>query len=317
MIQKHSIITVVFGLLFLSCSPDEHQNDSYLKADYRVDLGFFKDLTINTDGNAYTLAVIPALNGEELELKSITPQGNATSLYKHDAYFLSHPKITHDHLGKLYWTADNLDGAIYSFYSNYVPFTAYTLQGAEQMNVRMNELSHLNQGNFAIYDSNLRKFKLYAQNLNTDFIIAGSDTYAVTDGMGPQASFMSISRINTQNNAIYALDTQRYIRKIDCNTSDYQVSTIYDLYQDVVIDFAIAANGDLYALVQNKGLYKLSGGTSHVYKSGIEKIKTTNNDELTTIDWSALNKIYISGDDLYLVSGSGTLTKISNFTEKL
>lgn len=317
MIKTHPIFFTLLCLLLVSCSTEHPKNESYLQVDYRVDLGYFKDLTVNTDHHVYALSLISGASGDQLELQKISPDGNPTSLYRYDAYFLNHPKMTNDASGKIYWTADNLNGTIYSFMSNYQPFTVYTMQGAEQMNLRMNELKTLNNNTLVVYDSQFRKFKLYSQTLNTDFAIAGSDTYAVIDGMGSQASFVFVSRINTLNNVIYALDAQRYIRKIDCNTNDYQVSTLYDLYADVVLDFAIATNGDVYALIQNKGIYKLSNGNSSVFKSGTEKIKTAHKNGFTTIDWSDFTKIYISENDLYLVSGYGTLTKISNFTEKL
>lgn len=299
-----------------SCTNDTSDNEKYLTVDYKTDLGFFKDVTVNTDNNVYALSVIPETDEEKLVLQKITPDGKPTRLFQTSSYFNDFPKITNDLNGKLYWTA-SIQGRINSFTDDYQPSTIYTMQGAEQLNIRMDAICSLTDDSFIVYDGNARRFKRCSKTLNTDFPIAGSDTYAVVDGVGANAGFVQINAMKTLNNMVYVLDSGRYIRKIDCNSTNYTVTTTNDLYYEIIQDFAIATNEDTYAIVKNKGICKLENGTYTVLKSGTEKIRASNNKEISTIDWNAFSKIYIKDNDLYLISGYGTLTKISNFQEKL
>lgn len=311
-----SLCLLLLFAVMTSCSKDNTENEKYLTVDYKTDLGFFKDLTINTDNKVYALSTVSGTDEEQLELQKITADGKMSRLYNTPSYFNDAPKITHDDSGKLYWTA-LMKGAIYSFTNDYQPVPFYTMLGADQLQVRMDALCSLSEDTFAMYDGNLRKFKLYSKTQNSDFPIAGSETYAVVDGIGANAAFVWVQQMKALNNAIYALDSQRYIRKIDCSSPDYNVTTLYDSYYDIIVDFAIADNQSLYAIIKNKGICKLENGHYTVLKSGTEKIQTANNNAVSTIDWNAISKIYIKGSDLYLISGYGTLTKISNFAEKL
>ena len=311
------ICALVLVLLSFSCTKEDSKNEKSLTVDYKLDLGFFKDLTINTDGNAYILRTKSDGIEEKFQIQKITPAGKTTLLYNQSSYYYQDTNITNDLSGKIYWTSNNLLGNIYSFSNNQLAEISYTMQGTEQFNIRMDEFGNLNNDQFVVYDGGLRKFKLYSKSQNTDFVIAGSENYAVVDGIGANAGFLWIQRINTLDNNIYALDSQQYIRKIDCNTSAYNVSTVYNLNYETILDFAVDSNHDIYAILRFKGIYKLSGGSYSVFKNGTEKGKTLNGGKSFSIDWTQFNRIFIKDNDMYLVSGYGTLTKISNFKEKL
>ena len=312
-----SLCLLSLSLLFLSCSNNESNEENSLKVDYKIDLGFVKDLTINTDNNVYAISVVPSTNVENIELQKITSDGKITKLYNQDSYYYQNPKLANDSSGKLFWTTDNLSGTIYSFSNDYLPFGVYTFQGADQMNLRMNGICSLNDNTLVVYDDGEKKFKRYNPNSNTETAIAGSDNYAMIDGNGLNAGFLQLSNIKSYNNVIYAIDSNQYIRKIDCNSADFMVSTIYNLYYETIVDFAIDSNEDIYAIVQNKGIYKLSNGNYAVFKDGTENIKTINDAKSSTIDWTKFNRIFIKNNDMYLISSYGTLTKISDFKDKL
>lgn len=319
--MKKNKLTILFllSVLLFSCSKEASENRPTLTVDYVTDIGRFKDLTINTDNNVYAFSVNNNSGTENIELQQISPNGTNNKVFNSDAYSYNYPKITNDNFGKLYWTSGSLTAKINSFSDNFTPVTIYTMQGADQLNIGLYEFSNLTDDTYAIYDGNVRKFKLYSKNQNTDFVIAGSENYSILDGIGANAAFVWVSKIKTFNNAIYAVESNHYIRKIDCNTMDYTVSTIYNLYNEEILDFAIDANEDIYTIVQNKGIYKLTNGSYSIYKNGVETIKALNNNKSSTINWTKFTNIYIKNNDLYLVSGDyeKTLTKISNFKEKL
>jgi hypothetical protein len=293
-----------------------------LKVDYVTDVGYFRDLTINTDNAVYAFSVFNYSGAQKMELQRITPDGRSNKLVSVNPNH-GNPRITNDNDGKLYYIGGfgDLSGRIRSFSVDYTPSTIYTMQGADQLNVLMYEFRNLTDDTFAIYDDHLKKFKLYSKSQNTDFAIAGMDNgpWQMIDGIGANANFIYAKRMKTLNNVIYFIDSSRYIRKIDCSSEDYNVSTIYNLNYHDIEDFAVDANEDIYAIIRSKGIYKLTNGSYSVYKDGVENIKSLNNNESSTIDWKAFTNIYINNNDLYLVSGpfKNKLIKISNFKEKL
>jgi hypothetical protein len=317
------ILSILVSTIAFSCS-NSNEDEAVLKVDYQIAIGSFKDLTINTDNHVYALSVmsIPNSDTQKLELNKIGPDGTSTTLYDEDYSILNTPKITHDSFGKIYWT-DSQQGKIFSFTENQAPYPVYTIQGAtQQENSQLFEFSNLNDNTFAFYDAKLNNFKLFSQSQQTDFVAAGSGNYGVQDGNGLDASFIWITGMKTFNNAIYTINNYQYIRKIDCNSATYNVSTVCNFAnQGTILDLAVDADEVIYALVQGKGICKLTNGELTLYKGGIEDITSANAVTTSKIDWTNFREIFIKNNDLYLVGGTNyfdlTLTKISNFKEKL
>lgn len=316
-------LSILVSTIAFSCS-NSKEEEAVLKVDYQIAIGSFKDLTINTDGNVYALSVllVPNSDTQKLELNKIAPDGTSTTLYDEGCSSLDMPKITHDSFGKIYWT-DSQQGKIFSFTENQAPYLVYTIQGAvQQENAQLSEFSYLKDNTFAFYDAKLNNFKLFSQSQQTDYVVAGSGNYGVQDGNGLDASFVWITGMKTDNNAIYTINNYQYIRKIDCNSATYNVSTLCNFVnQGTILDLAIDADEVIYALVQGKGICKLINGELTLYKGGIEDITSANAVKTSKIDWTSFRKIFIKNNDLYLVGGTNyfdlTLTKISNFKEKL
>ncbi|GAB3715742.1 hypothetical protein [Flavobacterium koreense] len=312
-IKSLLLLAVIF--VISACSKDEFVDEGYLKVDYKIDLGFFSDLTINTDNNAYVLSTV----GGTPEMKSlikVNPSGTSTELYKRDADFFSWPKIANNSEGKIFMTNSDLQGKIYNFSDDFQQLSYHTMQGASQWNLRMDGFCSLPDDTFIILDNNSKLIKRYYPNLNTETVIAGSGSHQITDGTGLNSGFSWFSKAISFNNSVYIID-ENYIRKIDCSVPSYPVSSPYILYYKDILDIAVDSNQDIYAIVNKEGIYKLSNGTITLFKNGVENIRTLNNNTLSAIDWTKFNRIYIKNNDMYLVSGYGTLTKISNFKNKL
>lgn len=310
------ILSVIAIGIALSCSKsDDFVDEGYLKIDYKVDLGFFNDLVVNTDNNVYALTVV-AGETDNMTLQKITPFGMKSELSRWDAYHFMYPLLSTNSQGKIYMSNNNLEGKIYSFTSEYVRQTEYIFDGAEQYNIRIDGFCSLPDNSFVTFDNNSKKIKRYDPSLNSESIIAGSGNPQITDGIGTNAGFSWFGKSVAHNNNLYVINDD-HIRKIDCSTPNYSVSTPYIVYNEEISDIAVDSNEDIYALIRNKGIYKLSNGFVTVYKNGIENCRSINDNSLSTIDWKKFNQIEIKGTDLYLVDGNGSLIKISNFKTKL
>lgn len=309
-------LSVIVSGILLSCSKSEDFTDEgYLKIDYKTELGIFKDLTVTNDNNVYALSVVGS-NPEMMALQKVTSTGTKSELSQWDAYHFLAPLLSHNSVGKIYMSNNNLGGKIYSFSNSFALQTDYTFDGAWQYTIRMDGFCNLPDDTFVMFDNNSKKIKRYSPALNSEAIIAGSGNYGTTDGIGTNAEFSWFGHSVSHNFDVYVIDNDR-IRKIDCSSPDFTVTTPYTIYNETILDIAVDVNGDIFALVNNKGIYKLSNGSVTVYKNGVENCRTLNDNSLHSIDWKKFNRIYIKNNDLYLTMDYGTLLKISDFRNKL
>lgn len=311
---KTILLLSVFVLISSCSKEDEFVDEGYLKVDYKIDLGLFSDLTVNTDNNVYALSTLSG-TPEMKSLIKVNPSGNISELYKRDADFFSWPKIANNSVGKIFMTNSNLEGKIYNFSNDFQQLNHYTMLGAEQFNIRMDGFCSLPDDSFIILNNNSKLVKRYYPNLNIETVIAGS-VNQIIDGTGTSAGFSWCTKAVSSNNFVYIIN-EDHIRKIDCSDPNYPVSSPYILNNKDIIDIAVDSNQDIYAIVHREGIFKLSNGTVTLFKNSTENVRTSNNNTLSSIDWTKFNRIYIKNNDMYLVSSYGTLTKISNFKNKL
>ncbi len=310
------VLSVIAFSIALSCSKSEELIDEgYLKIDYKVDLGLFQDLVVNTDNNVYALTVIGG-ETDNMTLQKVTPFGMKSELSRWDAYHFMSPLLSANSQGKIYMSNNNLEGKIYSFSNDYVRQTEYIFEGGLQLSKRIDGFCSLPDNTLVVFDNTSKKITRYFPNLGTETTIAGSGNYQIVDGIGSAAGFSWFGKSVSHNNILYVIN-EDHIRKIDCSTPDYSVSTPYIVYNEEILDIAVDSNEDIYALIRNKGIYKLSNSIVTVYKNGIENCRSINNNLLSTIDWKKFNRIEIKGNDLYLVDYNGNLLKISSFKTKL
>ena len=335
--KMNKLKIVALAFLIASCSKNDPFVDqtNYLEVDYQVAVGIVTDLTVNTDNNAYLFSYDGSVFPYVTTLNKVTPQGQISTETTLATATYGSPSTTtfglaNSSQGVLYWTAlywtaldtNSNRNKVFNFSSNYATVSSYTMStgSAPTPNtIALNKICNYGDDTFIVYDKANRMLKRYIPSAPTDSFLAGSTANGFTDGTGASAGFGDVSKIVAKNRIIYLIDgNKKYIRKVVENNNNFTVTTLVSNYSDDIIDIGIDANNDLYALVDRKGIYKLSASnqlelfTNRDYPYKYGGIISGGNFQFT-----AVNRMFIKNNDMYLVAYDSRFYKISNFKSKL
>lgn len=328
--RKHLFFLLLTALCigFYSCS--DNGNDDYdplkdlVEIDYVADLGYFKDMTINTDGAVYALAYDQSATTSAYPVKKVLADGSISLLnISWGDHFGNTLRITNTNDGKLYWTSDMSPDRdkILTFSDNFSGIGTIKIKGTDgpfSPAPRLTAIAPYENNSLVVFDVSYRQLKRYYFSLNTDIVMAGSEKDEVKDGVGLKAGFSYVNRILPYGNILYVLDKSKNIRMVEMQESLPKVTTVLADSPVEIRDMAIDADGNFY-LATTQGLYTLKKGSKNIKlitEKGSVDIKTKDG-KPNTLHFSVIDNLYIKGNDLYFVTGHGTLNKISDFKNKL
>lgn len=323
-----SLFLTVLCVSLYSCSednPDQYDpTKDMVEIDYIVDLGYFKDLTINKkDGAVYALAYDQTATTINMSLKKISPNGSLTIVKGLDGGYLgNNMKITGTNNGKLYWTTDISyhSNEILSFSNDFSKIESISMRPASGPFAPTPQLTSIlayENNSLVVFDVAYRQLKRYYSDLSAELLMAGSEKNEIKDGIGLDAGFSFVNRILSHDGTLYVLDNFRNIRKVEKQESLPKVTTILSNYSEEIKDIAIDVDGNIYATTYN-GFYilKKDANNLELISDKLNINVKTKDKAITNLNFYGIDHLYIDNNDLYLVN-FGSLLKVSDFKTKL
>ncbi len=305
-------LTLIFTSL-LSCNSDEPESnvdDNSITADY-ISGEEVIDFYLSPNDEVYYICHYPAnVNAINLSIRKIDVSGNVI-VVQPDNNILggSYIAIAGSNSENIYFITYHLTGKnIYKYSTSTSTTSTYSLL------YDIFQIEYFRDETYILYDYS-NKLKIFDPALGSASIVAGSGTYSIVDGIGINASFSGISKICVKDEIIYVIDGGNNLRKIEKVGSDFIVSTLVSNYPYSFKDISVNDSGELFVLVNGKGIYKLNNSDNSLeeYLTGEFYLKKDNQNLLYSLN--SLYRFAIKNDNLYFLK-NGNVMKISNYKEK-
>lgn len=327
--MKQQILALSFVItLFYSCSSDSESAPEAIKGevkvDYRVDTGVIEDFVVNTDNTVYYTGQLNSASQNLMVFNKIDLDGKKSSLLNLDKSIFFNNRLSYNSAGQvLMFTFDNAHSdELFRFENNFSEVKSFYTVKPDINAASIGAIAKNDDDTYFIFDYGNMAIRKIAPGINVAIPVAGSGLKEVKDGFNTEAGFSDIYLMAAKNNVLYVVDglaiegKQNNIRKVELLDAGWKVSTLISTTTDIYSSIAVDSNGDLFVLVQKKGIYKLNqqNSTLSLYKGG--ELKVQIGKDHSTLNLNDADKMKIKGNDLYLTGNMFAFTKISDFQAK-
>lgn len=325
--------TLLLCLAFVSCKKEETSAPpapaplpvGAIASDYIIDLGNYSTgsnsriFTTDISNNVHTVTQREiSSNSNIFYLNNITPDGSNTLTTMHISFnsvATNHLRASSSKNGVIHFTA-----RLFPMHKNF--YTLTTVNGFSEPKITNSlpnnpsivSICNYGDDSYLMYDETTKSLIRFMPGNDSSIFIAGNGQKQMKDGFGASAGFTFVTKIVAQNNLAYLIDSSHNIRKVETTNGIIKVTTVISNFQYELNDLAIDAQGNLFVLALNAGLYKLDvQSNSLVNVSKDYKVKAIGGG---WINLQYTSRILINGNNMYLIMSDNRLHKISDFKTK-
>ena len=332
--MKKIVILLIAITSYISCKKEENHQNKYgedaIIAEYAIPLGFCKDFLVK-DGEVYTLYSGDRYGDFDPSIKKINKKGEVTILSRIEHLFFNNMGMAlSPQNDSIYLVTDPPFSVGRNVYA--LPFNSNREKEYTTPSEMLTDIRQFDENKYILVGDRQSRLLLFDAKTKSCTYIAGTAPIrgGIKDGKGNEASFNRIDKIVIINKVIYVVDTDKNLRKIvyDAASDSYNVTTLIANFPQNLKD--IFSDEDNNLLVLSDKVYKFDPTNNTLLQYFIDdtkeeittegrtlitnllRVKLSQPNSYTQINWSSVNRIFIDKNDLY-IDNTFNFFKFSNY----